>query len=300
MACSALSAASSEPLAGSAQVAAAHVLLEHGGPWPSEGLDALEPDYVASLAGLAARVGLIRRPRAHNEDAAPGVPASPWILVSAAGRLVERQADAYPSAAELAAVIWTLARGLVPAGWGEEPYAIAVCTHARRDACCARLGRRLFDALADKEAARAPGHLAEADRVWETTHLGGHRFAATCLTLPSGVVYGRVPEDRAAEVYAAVVRRQVVPDLMRGRSGYAPALQAAEIAARERSGVVDESLILVSSDHEGDLTRSTWSWPGGSVNLTVQERPGPLRRTSCAKDKLESKPEYVVIAVTNP
>ena len=62
-----------------------------------------------------------------------------------------------------------LAEGIVPsfgAGWDDPVF--LVCTHAKRSACCARFGAPLAQAL----AARQPR------QVWETTHVGGHRFAA--------------------------------------------------------------------------------------------------------------------------
>jgi hypothetical protein len=48
--------------------------------------------------------------------------------------------------------------------------------------CCARLGVPLAQAL----AARHPGP------VWETTPVGGHRFAANLVLLPHGLYYGPV------------------------------------------------------------------------------------------------------------
>ena len=45
---------------------------------------------------------------------------------------------------------------------------VLVCAHGRRDACCARLGPPLFDALAPH---------CPPDALWQSSHLGGHRFA---------------------------------------------------------------------------------------------------------------------------
>ena len=66
-----------------------------------------------------------------------------------------------------------------------------VCAHGRRDACCARLGLPLFDAL---NAQLLPTHL------WQSSHLGGHRFAPNVVVLPVGIQLGRIPLERAAEV----------------------------------------------------------------------------------------------------
>ena len=54
--------------------------------------------------------------------------------------------------------------------------ALLVCTHGRREVCCAKYGRPVAQALAARY-----GPL-----VWETTHVGGDRFAANLVVLPSG------------------------------------------------------------------------------------------------------------------
>jgi len=62
-----------------------------------------------------------------------------------------------------------------------------VCTNGKRDICCAQLGRPLLEQL---EAA--------GREVWETTHIGGHRFGPVHLTLPDGRIWGRDGELRGS------------------------------------------------------------------------------------------------------
>ena len=62
-----------------------------------------------------------------------------------------------------------------------------VCTNGKRDICCAQLGRPLLE------------HLEAAGReVWESSHIGGHRFAPVHLTLPDGRIWGRNGELRGS------------------------------------------------------------------------------------------------------
>lgn len=65
---------------------------------------------------------------------------------------------------------------------------ILVCTHGMRDKCCARLGQPFF-----REAKRMAkqGNLPHT-RVWQVSHIGGHRFAPTIISLPDGRYYGRL------------------------------------------------------------------------------------------------------------
>ncbi|MDC3002011.1 hypothetical protein OA174_05370 [Actinomycetota bacterium] len=107
--------------------------------------------------------------------------------------------------------------GLHPVVAMEEAWEF-VCTHGKRDVCCATSGRGY--ALA-RQAAAPDAH------VWECSHLGGHRFAPTCLFLPSGRLYGRLD---AAGFYPA--GSEPSADFLRGASYLSPAAQAADQAVR--------------------------------------------------------------------
>ena len=53
---------------------------------------------------------------------------------------------------------------------------IFICTHGRHDKCCAKFGQKLADQMRY--------HVHEQNypvEVWESSHLGGHRFAATMI-----------------------------------------------------------------------------------------------------------------------
>jgi hypothetical protein len=124
---------------------------------------------------------------------------SPWL----------RRGDAADAAA-LCDQLPALPGGAVPS-FGEphtEPLYL-VCTHGRRDVCCARFGLPLARAL----GAAHPG------QVWETTHVGGHRFAANLVLLPHGLYYGPVDEVAAAAAIDAYRRGEIAPGRYRGRAG---------------------------------------------------------------------------------
>ena len=57
-----------------------------------------------------------------------------------------------------------------------------VCTHGRRDVCCAERGRPVAQAL----ATAVPG------ATWESSHVGGDRFAGNLVAFPHGLYLGRV------------------------------------------------------------------------------------------------------------
>jgi hypothetical protein len=109
----------------------------------------------------------------------------------------------------------------VRAGEGD-PVAL-VCVHGRHDVCCAMRGRPVAAALEQ----RWPG------RVWECSHLGGDRFAATLVLLPHGLYYGRVDGPSGAAILAAYDRGEVEPTHLRGRTSLPRLAQAAQAAARD-------------------------------------------------------------------
>jgi hypothetical protein len=101
-----------------------------------------------------------------------------------------------------------------------------VCAHARRDRCCGRFGAPLARELAE----RYP------ERVWETTHLGGHKHAANLALLPHGLYYGPVDLPAALGAIEAYERGEVTVHRYRGRAGRDEAWQEAELAALVAGG----------------------------------------------------------------
>ncbi|MEH0146556.1 sucrase ferredoxin [Corynebacterium sp. Q4381] len=96
---------------------------------------------------------------------------------------------------------------------------LLVCTHAKRDQCCAIKGRPLVRQLQRSD-----------DMVWETSHIKGHRFAPTMLLMPWAFSYGRMNEQAArALLEHAEAGLYFVPG-NRGRGTLSAPAQAAEIA----------------------------------------------------------------------
>jgi len=106
---------------------------------------------------------------------------------------------------------------------------LLVCTNGRRDAACAKYGTPTYDAFSTIAPAAS----------WQSTHLGGHRFAATAVSLPEGVVYGFVAPEEAADIIHNIRNNTVRLDRMRGRSCYSEVVQAADYFLREKMSLYD-------------------------------------------------------------
>jgi hypothetical protein len=221
-------------MASAPEASRAWLLIEHPGPWPHEAADAAQPAPLAALVQSAeefgVRVHLIRRPGRRQAGDARAVflgwtaGDAPWL----------RYAQVSASAPELTERdLKELAAGIMPSfgvAWDDPLY--LVCTHGKRNVCCARLGVPLAQAL----AARHPGP------VWETTHVGGHRFAANLVLLPHGLYYGPVTVGLAAAAIDAYQRGSVVVDRYRGRAGQPQADQEAEYARLAEGGALSLGL----------------------------------------------------------
>jgi hypothetical protein len=221
-----------EPSAASAPEASrAWLLVEHPGPWPAEATEAVLPEplgrLVAFAGSLGIRVQLIRRPGRRPASDVRSV-FTGW---TAGGEPWLRHGRATPAGLELRELdLKELAAGIIPAfGSAVTEPVLLVCAHARRNACCARFGAPLAQAL----AVRHPG------RLWETTHVGGHRFAANLVILPHGLYFGPVGAAQAAAAIDAYAEGTVSPLRYRGRAGQPKPDQQAEYERLVRDGALD-------------------------------------------------------------
>jgi hypothetical protein len=253
-----------DDLHATAPPAARQLLVEMSGPWGRTALtESRLEHYVAGRLAEAAdhagvRVILVRRPGRPErpEHPADGEPATrAWALVDTRPG---HRGVRWGSWSDPHALMDIDLRGPVPPS-GPQRVAL-VCAHARHDICCAVRGRPVAAALA-----------AETDwDVWESSHLGGDRFAANVLLLPSGELYGRL--DPAAAV-AAVRRfdagRHTLPN-WRGTCGRPPVEQAAlhQAAVALGDDRRDAVRVLAVTERPGDR----WSVQLSHVDATATER----------------------------
>ena len=108
-----------------------------------------------------------------------------------------------------------------------------ICTNGEHDKCCGKFGMPVY-----MEA--SAGICGES--AWQTTHVGGHRFASTLVCLPHGLYYGRLREGKTAEeIFGEYKEGRIKLESYRGRSCYAPPVQAAEYFLRKETGIRDIS-----------------------------------------------------------
>jgi len=105
---------------------------------------------------------------------------------------------------------------------------ILCCTHGKKDKCCAKFGYRTYQALA-RESRKQQSQFD----VWESSHLGGCRLAASVIVFPALRKYGRVSEQDVAPLIAHEAAGRSYLPCYRGSGRLTPAQQCAEIAVLE-------------------------------------------------------------------
>src|SRR4029079_10991680 len=107
---------------------------------------------------------------------------------------------------------------------GSEPVGrplLIVCTHGKHDPCCARYGRPLYAALEGQ---------ADDGWVWQSSHVGGDRFAGNVVVLPEGLYFGRVEPADAWSLLDEYLAGPVDVQHSRGRACHTLSEQAADTA----------------------------------------------------------------------
>jgi hypothetical protein len=257
--------------------------VEQPGPWGARvitvpGASHLPEQVRAQLElcnGLpGATAVLLRRPGPHHRAEAPRevllasvVPGRRWL------RRVHCPDLAGLGELDLVAAVTAALHGEPPA-WGEAVAGpvVLVCTNGQRDRCCALRGRPAALELVQL----APGS------VWETSHLGGHRFSPTVLALPLGAVYGGHADTTLPDLLRRLRNDELPVTNLRGLTAQSSEQQVADIHVRVRDAVVDPDGVWVGAVESDGLDSCLVEVTGASGREVVR-----IHRTADA-DRPES------------
>ena len=165
------------------------------------------------------RVLFIRRPGRRERSA-----QRRWFRVDGRPGHESVRAGQFSAEAELVDVVADPGAGVAHDG-----RLVLVCAHGRHDACCALRGRPLAAAM----AAELP------ECTWESSHLGGCRFAAALVLLPHGVVLGNVAAADGPGIATGYAQGLLPEHGVRGRASLPPVVQAAQHHARVATGAFE-------------------------------------------------------------
>jgi len=227
--CSVRSKEAAETTFGTASTGDAWLLLEYARPWGAKAFreSTLPKAVKVYLSGLLksiprSRVLLIKQTRTIKG------PLTLFVVRSgeSSSSILKYEFFEYEQLLDLdlaSALAGGSPSGATP--W-EEPLFL-VCTHGKRDKCCAKFGIPIYKTMRT---------VAEESSVWECSHVGGDRFAANVICFPDGIFYGHVTDETAKLIVKECHERRIVLTNFRGRSCYSFPVQAAEFFARRETG----------------------------------------------------------------
>lgn len=279
-----------ENLPGTAAQESLWVLLEHPGGWGRDVLDGTTfgPGLSAALKDRMAQVGarllLVRQPGREGQ-AAKDAGARRRAFVAVTGGRDFSPARLYSfevtGAEDLLSLPLETPENIPGAVLSPETLTL-VCTHSKRDRCCAVRGRPIASFVSEQ--------LADGS-VWECSHTGGHRFAPVAINLPTGYTYGRLTFEQALTLAQEARQGRVALTGLRGRSSHSPVEQVAEVTVRR---VLADAGEQVSPDHlspsemtatEPNLyTARIAHRDGRTWVVTARRAELPPRPASCGKE----------------
>lgn len=291
--CAVASRAADEPLHGTASRVRSWLLLEQPGPWGRNALieSRLDRQVGMTLRSASRRSGvrvlLVRRLGWHDQ---PEGPRRVYLAHSGPQQSWIEQLDVADPGDVLRIDLDALTRDEPPGLGAPGPRSVhLVCTNGKHDSCCADFGRPVVRALAD----------AGVPEVWESSHVGGDRFAANIVCLPHGVYFGRVEPDEAWALLDGFDRGELALDHYRGRSCFPPLVQSAEIFIRRELGEARLDGVRFAGGRriDPDQVVARFSVGDRTLSATVRRELAEPSQLTCAAEGPGSPWRYHLVSI---
>ncbi len=148
-----------------------------------------------------------------------------------------------------------------------------VCTHGKHDACCAKFGMPVYH-----EFERLAG-----EYTWQSSHVGGDKFAANVICFPYGIYYGRVAVSEVGAIIATCKASQLYLNRYRGRSCYPPIVQAADYLLRVQTERTDLAAFRLASVEQE---------PDGAYWICFADRQCGIKHYLLLQERISEKTAY--------
>lgn len=206
-----------EDLLGTAAHFASHALIECPAPWAGNAFASpqIPQNLKAAFAEIAKAKVSIRPLLIRGEDEGASGRTKVLIFRSREGLAkgyagLEQDLPSLEGVAALAkGYVSGTSTGLVPSTATRD---LLVCTHGSNDKCCGTFGYPFYRELLSTVAALG----LTGVRVWQCSHLGGHRFAPTIIDFPQGRYYGALDRNSLISLLTRVGDIGVFEKVYRG------------------------------------------------------------------------------------
>jgi GNAT superfamily N-acetyltransferase len=274
-----------EPIWATASRVDVWMVLEVPGPWPEEVTDALPEAVRACVQPILENVPRSRLLFIKGSRERRGKTISFYVAITDEweSRLYRFELRSYEELAGIELFALLAEDPRFEAHRQTMPLYL-VCTHGTHDRCCAKFGFPIYSALARRHP----------ERVRQSSHVGGDRFAANIVCLPHGLYYGHLDVEEAETVLERTDAGRLYLPRWRGRTPYPPPVQAAEHFLRQETGENSIGAYRLWEHHwDGDATavrfvdgaeRTAWTLRVEPVTLEARrfatcgaEAEGPVR-----------------------
>lgn len=282
--CSIDSKKSGAPLLGTAVQSDVWLLLEYAGPWRAKAIEdnALPPSVQAWFAEQTASCGgrpqFIKRLQPYRD----GVRFYVAITTPGEDRLYRFSAETYDDLLNIS--VLDILDGYAEGQLTQEKLML-VCTNGKRDRCCAKFGLPIF-----QEFLQHP-----FISTWQTTHIGGHRYAPTAVTFPTGIVYGYLDKTVVGRTALFIDDDRIRLSHYRGRTGMPGPLSAADHLLRTELGLDGVNDVLPIEHHiDGDVWTGIFEAEGEPYEVVIRATMSEPVRVGCTKPP-KPQPKYELI-----
>ena len=287
--CSDVSAEGEEPLAGTASRVDHWLLVEYRSLWSRNSLaESLLSERVK--AHLTEQLALVRRSRLLFIRRPERRRAGGIVCYVATTRERERSLSRLELGSHENLLDLDLRAALASdadAGSRLDHPLLLVCTHGKRDRCCAVYGRPVYQELREQ---------VDPEWVWQSTHVGGDRFAGNVVFLPDGSYYGRLRREDVWPLLDEQLAGRVYLDRFRGRCCYPFPVQAAERAIRVATGLtgIDDLSVAGTAPKDEGWRVQFHAAPTGELHeVDVAGELGDLTYLTCCAEALRRPRRYV-------
>jgi hypothetical protein len=247
--CSQLAQEAGDPVTGTATDVTTWLLLEYRQPWHTRATEdnelpaAVQSHLDAALATIPGSRLLFIKQQEESED---GLRFFVARTDEVAPQLYQFELADYDALTGLDLPAVAAGEGAFDERIIDKPLFL-VCTNGKRDKCCAKFGLPMFKAI----AAAAP------EETWQSTHMGGHRYAPNVMFLPHSVNYGLMAATEGPAAVAAHQRGELYDlDRYRGRTYYDAHVNAADTFARQELDLMRLDGLRLAEDEA--LEENVW------------------------------------------
>lgn len=180
-----------------------------------------------------------------------------------------------------------------------------VCTHGKHDMCCAKFGQKVFEHFR-----KTIEEQNLAIDLWESSHIGGHRMAATAIAFPSGDCYGRLDLNDVKPILENLISDRVYAPNFRGNC-FLPGVEQSIEAAIHHYGFeknVSYKIMDCSTVHSAEskqeyrveAKREDGTLEQLRVALILKSFAGPASCTDLGQEVYEPRQRWVLESVKAP